>query len=200
MPSAAHIPGHPLHVVRRSVDGQPCFFTEHDRLCYLERLGKGLKAEACALHAYVLMSNHVHLLVTPSWRLSVVRLMNSLWCEAWSERFEARPVYPRRYVLACMRYIELNPVRARIALGAGDYRWSSYGANALGEDDLLLTPHGLYAALGRSSMERRAVYRRGFPDSYAPRTVSITRSGSGGAASARQATWPSGRTSTRRRS
>src|SRR5262249_21708569 len=112
-------------------------------------------------------------------------------------RFEFWPVYPRGYLLECMRYIELNPVRAGIVLNAGDYRWSSYGANALGDENPLLTPHAYYCALGRSPSERRAAYRRTF---YAPRTVPIKRAGSGGTTSARQATWPSGRTSTSRRS
>ncbi|MGD9951863.1 MAG: hypothetical protein AB7S87_04685, partial [Burkholderiales bacterium] len=75
---------------------------------------------------------------------------------------DATPVYTRRYVLACMRYIELNPVRAGIVREPARYRWSSYRANALGEDDALVTPHALYCALGRSPAERQAAYRRSF--------------------------------------
>jgi putative transposase len=195
----SHLPGHPLHLIRRGLLRGRCFFTEADRVGFLDALARGAKAEGCVVHAYVLMQNHVHLLVTPSRTRSVARLMASLASPLWEPRFEAWPVYSRRYVLECMRYIELNPVRARIVSRPGEYRWSSYGANALGDDDALVTPHSAYCLLGRSTGARRAAYRAGFR-SYAPRAMSRTRAASGGASSARQATWPSGRTSTSRRS
>jgi putative transposase len=124
----------------------------------------------CAVHAYVLMENHVHLLVTSSGSNGGVELAHALAQEA----LEVRPIYARRYLLACMRYIELNPVRAHIVDGPADYRWSSYRANALGYTDPIVTPHPLYYALGRSLEARRAAYarlvRRGFalPDSVSP--------------------------------
>ena len=157
-----HVPGHPLHVVRRSEEGQPLFHLDAERSAFLERIGRALRTESCALHAYVLMGNHLHLLLTPGWARAVPRLMASLWQSPWRERFDAWPVHPRSYVLACMRYIELNPVRAGMVRWPGDYRWSSYGANALGDDDALLTPHALYGALGRSIEERRRAYRESF--------------------------------------
>jgi putative transposase len=128
----------------------------------------------CAVHAYVLMANHVHLLLTPSGARGASKLAQSL-CDGyqryvaaaygsenrlWEEDREIRPVYARRYVLACMRYIELNPVRARLVLRPGDYRWSSFRSNALGQADAILTPHPLYYALGRSPASRRDAYAR----------------------------------------
>jgi putative transposase len=166
MATAAHppdagpqLPGHALHVIRRGVLRRPCFPGEDDRADFLGSLGRVAAAEGCAVHAYALMGNHVHLLVTPSRAPSVARLMRALASPLWDARYEAWPVHQRRYLLACMRYIELNPVRAGIVPGAGDYPWSSYAANALGEDNPLLTPHPHYVALGRSPAARRAAYR-----------------------------------------
>lgn len=124
----------------------------------------------CAVHAYALMANHVHLLVTSSGSSGGVELAHALA----DKELEVRPVHARRYLLSCMRYIELNPVRAGIVAHAADYRWSSYLANALGYVDPIVTPHPLYYALGRSPETRRAAYarfvRRGFarPDSVSP--------------------------------
>jgi putative transposase len=119
------------------------------------------------VHAYVLMGTHAHLLASPRRPADVARA-----CAALRARdCDATPVHARRYVLACMRYIELNPVRAAMVRHPAHYRWSSYRANALGEADALVTPHAVYCALGRSAEERRAAYRRACaaPRSRAPR-------------------------------
>lgn len=137
-------PGVPLHLVLRGAAAA--------------RLREAIAAADCAVHAYVLMGTHVHLLLTPKRRDAALPLI----CAAGAHAFDATPVYTRRYVLACMRYIELNPVRAGLVRHPAHYRWSSYRANALGEADPLLTPHALYCALGRSAEERRAAYRAGF--------------------------------------
>ena len=121
------------------------------------------------------MANHVHLLVTASGLRSASELAQEL-CEAplWDEDREIRPVHARRYLLACMRYIELNPVRAHLVADPGDYRWSSFRANAFGHNDPIVTPHPLYYALGRSPDLRRRAYarfvHRGFagPDRASP--------------------------------
>jgi REP-associated tyrosine transposase len=134
------------------------------------------------------MVNHVHLLVTPANGGGGSDLADAL-CERyqhyvsdrcgdqaalWDEGCEIRPVHARRYLLACMRYIELNPVRAGIVDQPADYRWSSYRANALGHDDPIVTPHPLYYALGRSADLRSRAYahfvHRGFarPGSASP--------------------------------
>ena len=117
-----------------------------------------LEASGCVLHAYALMASHAHLLLTPLRADGATRLARCLR----ASDLDASPVIARRYLLACMRYIELNPVRAGLARHPAHFRWSSYRANALGEPDALVTPHAAYCALGRSAAERHAAYRRGF--------------------------------------
>ncbi len=172
-PVPAQIPGHPLHVIQRGHARAACFFCERDRLAYLHWLGRYAARFGCAVHAYVLMGNHVHLLLTPSRAEGASRLMRSLAeryaryageahqrCgPLWEERIEALALQARRHLLACMRYIELNPVRARLVTAPEEYRWSSFRANALGQVDTLVTPHACYCALGRSAASRQAAYR-----------------------------------------
>ncbi|MGH8673641.1 MAG: transposase [Burkholderiales bacterium] len=175
------------HVIQRGRGRAPCFSCAEDRLAYLELLGTFAAHYECAVHAYVLMANHVHTLMMSS-AAGAAELARTL-CEryqryvaekygadgmVWDGNPEIRPVYARRYVLGCMRYIELNPVRAQIVTRPGDYRWSSYRSNALGHDDPVVTPHALYYALGRSADLRRRAYarfvHRGFagPDTASP--------------------------------
>ncbi|MDH3318967.1 MAG: hypothetical protein OEO84_04670 [Betaproteobacteria bacterium] len=129
---------------------------------------RSASAAACAVHAYVLMGTHTHLLLTPLRADAASPLIRAVGAQA----FDASPVYARRYVLACMRYIEMNPVRAGLVRHPAHYRWSSYRANALGEADALVTPHALYCALGRSADERRAAYRGTFRDAATTRARS----------------------------
>jgi putative transposase len=167
------LPGHPVHVVQRGFCRRACFYCEQDRLVYLHCLARHAARLGCCVHAYVLMPNHVHLLMTPSGAYAVSRLMRTVGerhshyvagtvggtSAVWDERFDASPVYLRRYLLACMRYIELNPVRAGIVARPSDYRWSSYRSNALGRDDALILAHPSYYALGRTPAARQAGYR-----------------------------------------
>jgi REP-associated tyrosine transposase len=173
-------PGVALHLVQRGCGRAPCFSGARDRLAYLEALRECAARSACAVHAYALMGNHVHLLVTPAQAGGASRLIRRAadrygrhLAEAyghegpvWEERFDGSPVRVRRYLLACMLYIELNPVRAGLVRKAGAYRWSSYRANAEGGDDALVTPHPGYCALGRSRKERCAAYRSLFEDEF----------------------------------
>jgi len=175
-PISPEIPGHPLHVIQRGHLQAACFFGEEDCGAYLGWLGEYAVGYGCSVHAYVLMGNHVHLLLTPSRAGGVAGLMRSLGeryaryaAEAhhrdgalWEDRYEAVPVHVGRYLLSCMRYIELNPVRARVVASPGQHRWSSFRANALGEHDALLTPHAHYCALGRDAGSRQAAYRAQF--------------------------------------
>ena len=161
-----------LHVVQRGRARSPCFSCTRDRAAYLEALRECSARAECAVHAYVLMGNHVHLLVTFERGAGPARLMPALAAgyarylaaayghedRVWEEAYDASPVHARRHLLACMRYIEENPVRAGLAVHPGEYPWSSYRANALGEDDDLLTPHPHYYSLGRSPAKRRAAY------------------------------------------
>ena len=167
------IPGHPLHVIQRGHLQAACFFGDEDCAAYLGWLGRYAARLACSVHAYVLMGNHVHLLLTPSRAGGVIRLMRALGERyarhvadvhhrdgaLWEDRYDAVPVHVPRYLLFCMRYIELNPVRARVVAWPGQYRWSSFRANALGHNDALLTPHAHYCALGRDAESRQAAYR-----------------------------------------
>ena len=174
----AQVPGHPLHVIQRGYCRVACFFCERDRVAYHHWLGAYAERFGCAVHAYVLMGNHVHLLVTPSRPQGASRLMHALGerymryigeaherCgPLLEERFKALTLRSRRHLLDCMRYIESNPVRARLVAAPGDYRWSSFRANALGHEDALVTPHSCYYALGRSAALRQAAYRALFQD------------------------------------
>lgn len=161
-----------LHVVQRARERRACFSCTRDRVAYLDALRECAERERCAVHAYALMGNHVHLLLTSVLVNGAARLMPAIAAgyachlrsaygddEAlWEEAYDATPVRARRHLFATMRYIEENPVRAGLAAHPGEYRWSSYRANALGENGALLTPHPLYCSLGRSPEERRAAY------------------------------------------
>ena len=190
----AQIPGHPLHVVQRGYCRAACFFRERDRVAYLHWLGAYAQHSGCAVHAYVLMGNHVHLLLTPSRPEGTSRLMRSLG-ERYTqyigevhersgplleERFTALTLRSRRHLLDCMRYIELNPVRARLVAAPGEYRWSSFRSNALGYDDALVTPHSSYYALGRTAASRQAAYRALFEDELSAPEPRRTRARAGG--------------------
>jgi len=168
-----HLAGLPLHIVQRGHNRDACFFTDEDCQAYKEWLGEALTATGCQLHAYVLMTNHVHLLLTPPAPEAVSRLMISLGRRyvqyinrtyrrtgtLWDSRYKSSLVQEEHYLLLCQRYIELNPVRAGMVEDPAHYRWSSYRANGLGQPDRLLTPHPLYLGLDNSEEERRAAYR-----------------------------------------
>ncbi|MGP1680618.1 MAG: transposase [Burkholderiales bacterium] len=168
-----HLDGVPLHIVQRGHNREPCFFAEEDYLSYLHWLGEALGEAECALHAYVLMTNHVHLLLTPKKAEAVPRLIISLGRRyvqyinrsyrrtgtLWDSRYKSSAVEAEAYLLVCQRYIELNPVRAAMIEDPAHYRWSSYRANALGQTDARVTSHALYRSLGRTERERQAAYR-----------------------------------------
>lgn len=167
------MPGLPAHVVQRGNNRQAIFFESSDYAAYLSWLGEGLERYGCELHAYVLMTNHVHLLVTPESRDGIGRLLQYVGRHyvpyinhsygrtgtLWEGRYKASMVQEEHYLLCCMRYIELNPVRAGMVRSPAHYRWSSYRANAQGHEDKLVTTHDRYRGLSRNSTERQAVYR-----------------------------------------
>ena len=164
---------YPQHVVQRGNNRQPCFLDEEDYRHYLACLGKASTKYAVSIHAYVLMGNHVHLLLTPKTDTGVSLFMQSVgrryvWYfnrrhnrtgTLWEGRYRASLVQDDAYLLACYRYIELNPVRAGLAGDPVGYRWSSYSANALGRRNPLVTPHAKFAELGRTPSETQAAYR-----------------------------------------
>lgn len=168
-----HLDSVPLHIVQRGHNRQPCFFAEEDYHTYLHWLGEALEKERCALHAYALMTNHVHLLLTPRKAEAVPRLIIALGRRyvqyinttyrrsgtLWDSRYKSSLIQAETYLLACQRYIELNPVRAAMVEDPAHYRWTSYRANALGQASDVITPHVLYRALGTTDKARQNAYR-----------------------------------------
>ena len=157
------VPGVPVHAIQRGNNRAPCFADDEDRAFFLHHLERLASAESCAVHAYCLMTNHVHLLFTPEREECCARLFKRLGLlhtqyvnrkyrrsgTLWEGRFRSCLVQSDFYLLACYRYIELNPVRAGMVAHPGEYRWSSYRANADGIPDPRVTPHSEYLLLGR---------------------------------------------------
>lgn len=170
------IPNIPQHVITRGVDRQAVFFHKQDYGLYLKALQNAAATNECLVHAYVLMTNHVHLLVTPRRKTSLPLMMQSMGRNyvqrlnvrygrtgtLWEGRYKASLVQSGHYLLACQRYIELNPVRARMVAAPGDYPYSSYAHHAAGVDDGLITEHACYLGLAADHSERHQAYRRLF--------------------------------------
>ncbi len=167
------IAGIPWHIIQRGNNRSACFYADEDYRRYLDTLGEMAQKYDCAIHAYVLMTNHVHLLLTPKKKDSASLLMKHLGQRyvqyvnrvyrrsgtLWEGRFRSCLTQSEDYVLSCYRYIELNPVRAAMVTHPREYRWSSYLANAEGVADDLLSPQTEYLRLGRDAETRRAAYR-----------------------------------------
>lgn len=159
--------------MQRGHNREPCFFSQEDYLTYLFWLGEALVEYDCALHAYVLMTNHVHLLLTPTMAEGIpnliiylgrryVQYVNRSYRRTgtlWDSRYKSSLVHAETYLLTCQRYIELNPLRASMVDDPAHYRWTSYRSNALGQADSLLTPHALNLSLGRNDKDRQGAYR-----------------------------------------
>jgi putative transposase len=165
MPRLARVafPELTLHVVQRGHDRRDCFFAEADYVAYLQLLRTFALRFRCSVHAYCLMTNHVHLLVTPHAEKacalmmkftsqSYVQRINRRFDRKgtlWEGRFYSCPVGSERHALNCYRYIEQNPVDARMVAHPRDYRWSSYAVNAGGSQDGFIAPHPAYEALAQ---------------------------------------------------
>ncbi len=179
----------PQHVLARGVDRQEVFFKRKDRELYMTSLGEAAEKHGCAVHAYVLMTNHIHLLMTPQQENSIplvmqamgrlyVQRLNKLYERTgtlWEGRYKASLVQDSRYLLTCQRYIELNPVRAGIVKVPAGYPWSSFACNALGKRDSLVTPHPIYQQLDDGPASRQRAYRKLFSDILSPRELSEMR-------------------------
>lgn len=173
-----NLPGMPQHVIQRGNNREPCFFEQTDYRRYLAYLREAADKNHCRLHAYVLMTNHVHLLLTPMAEHGVAHLMQDLGRKyvryinrqhqrtgtLWEGRYKSSLIDSEAYLLTCMRYIELNPVRAGMVQEPGDYPWSSYGCNAHGKTNVLVTPHPLFIGLGMDPATRQRAYRELFSD------------------------------------
>jgi putative transposase len=165
-----------VHVVQRGHSRNPVFFDTGDYYTYLDYLRDAVRRHGCKIHAYVLMTNHVHLLITPDSKQGISRVMQSLnrlyvpyinftygtSGTIWEGRYKASLIEHEEYLLTCMRYIELNPVRAGMVRAPEEYYWSSYGVNAWGDTDDCLTPHDLYISLAKTAEARRRAYRQLF--------------------------------------
>jgi putative transposase len=191
MPRIARIflPAVPLHVIQRGHDRQRCFFIDDDFQAYRERLRQQAVLVQCRVHAYVLMSNHVHLLVSVADARCLAAMMKGV-AQAYSQYFNARRgmsgtvwdgrykscmVQTEEYFLMCQRYIELNPVRAGMVRFPGHFKWSSYRSNAEGRHDGIVTPHSMYERLGRDASERRQAYLKLFQDALTPMQIAQIR-------------------------
>lgn len=167
------LPDVPLHLIQRGNNRQICFAADEDYRLYLDWLKQYADKTGCRIHAYVLMTNHVHLLVSSSLAGAPGELMKALGQRyvqyfnrtyrrsgtLWEGRYRSCLTQAEDYLLACQRYIELNPVRAGMVAHPAEYRWSSYRANAQGEENLLVVPHEVYLGLGQDMACRQAAYR-----------------------------------------
>ena len=172
-PTRPDLPGVPQHIIQRGNDRHPCFFADADYLRYRAELRELALREGCAIHAYALMTNHVHLLVTPLAAGAVARLMQSLGRRyvrhindryhrtgtLWEGRYKACLVDDGDYLMQCHRYIELNPLRAAMVADPRDYPWSSHRSNAYGEHDPLVSPHPAYLALSTNPAQRQVAFQ-----------------------------------------
>jgi putative transposase len=183
------VAGQVLHVIQRGNNRMGIFRDPADHAYFLSCLQDAAERHGVCIHAYVLMTNHVHLLASPADASSLPKALqsvgrryvyrfNSLYDRTgtlWEGRYRACIVDSERYLLTCMRYIELNPVRAGLCRQPDLYRWSSHAANVGGVSDPLVTPHELYERLGDTSEARRAAYKALFGSEIAPQDLDAIR-------------------------
>lgn len=185
-----NLPGYPQHVIIRGNNREPIFYATEDYQYYLSKLNDACKKHECELHAYVLMTNHVHLILTPSTEGGVsktIQMLGRYYVQyfnynyqrtgtLWEGRYKASLIDSTHYLLTCYRYIELNPSRAGMVNHPSEYPWSSYRYNALGGVDYNVTPHSEYLALGASPIERQTAYRDLFNTHITEKTIDEIRS------------------------
>ena len=170
------IPGYPMHIVQRGNNRLPCFHRNQDYVMYLNSLAEMSTKYEVDVHAFVLMTNHVHILVTPTTSDGASRMMQQVGRKyvqlfnkynqrsgtLWEGRFRSTLIDSETYLFACYRYIELNPVRAHMVNVPDDYRWSSYRVNALGSKSTLIKPRQELLQLSKDRNFRLERYRRIF--------------------------------------
>lgn len=188
-PPRLELPGVAHHVIQRGNNRAACFFGDADRRFYLRCLEEAARRRGCDVHAYVLMGNHVHLLVTPAESGALgammqdlsgryVRVINRIHTRTgtlWEARFRSSLVDSENYLLVCQRYIELNPVRAGLVADPGAHPWSSHSYYAAGRASRLVTEHPVYVRLGLTSTERRDAYLSLFAEALDDRVVQSIR-------------------------
>ncbi|QJI32080.1 transposase [Pseudomonas sp. ADAK18] len=188
------LPGVPLHIIQRGNNRSVCFYSEDDYIFYIKNLAELAGVHGCEVHAWCLMTNHVHLLLTPSCISGAGLLMKGLGQRyvqyinrtyqrtgtLWEGRFRSCIVQQEEYVLACYRYIELNPVRAGMVDHPAEYRWTSYRENAQGESSSFIKPHAIYNELGCDVSRRTEAYRALFKGPLAPALIDQIRTSTNG--------------------
>lgn len=188
------VAGIPWHIIQRGNNRTACFYCTDDYHRYLRDLAEQATKFGCHIHAYCLMTNHVHLLITPERQDSVGLMMKHLGQRyvqyinrtyrrtgtLWEGRFRSCLAQSEHYVMACYRYIELNPVRAGMVEHPADYPWSSYRSNGQGLASALLNQHALYRVLGRSGGERCRRYRELFRVHLEPELIDEIRQATNG--------------------
>ena len=186
--------GVPFHIIQRGNNRQSCFFDDEDYQLYLDWLKECARNSGCSIHAYVLMTNHVHLLLTPAQSESAASLMKQLGQRyvqyinrtykrsgtLWEGRFRSSIIEQQDYLFICQRYIEMNPVRASMVAHPGEYFWSSYQVNGQGKNSELVTPHALYLDLGQNDTERQLAYRELFRNELDPGKIDKIRKATNG--------------------
>lgn len=164
--------GYPHHIIQRGNNRQAIFTSGADHEYLLALLVESARDAKVAIHAYVLMSNHLHLLATPQTAEGVPQMMQALGRSyvryfnarqgrtgtLWEGRYKSTLIQADRYLLACMVYMDLNPVRAGLVSDPGDYPWSSYLHYIGRKADKLVTPHPLYWELGNTPFAREHAY------------------------------------------
>lgn len=186
-----YLPGVSVHVMQRGHDRLPVFFCDDDYRQYLIYLKENAERYSCSVHAYVLMTNHIHLLLTPELENSVSSLFQGIGRQyvtyinktyqksgsLWEGRHKGCIIDSERYLLSCMRYIELNAVRASMVDRPEEYYWSSFSSNAEADDNAIITPHDLYLSLGRNKEERSAMYSNMFKTAFVEEELKSIRAG-----------------------
>lgn len=203
----------PLHITQRGINRWPTFLEDVDLAFYRLALYTASRESGCKVHAYALMTNHVHLLLTPTHALGPSRLMQSLGRRyvryfndryrrsgpLWEGRYRSAPIASDVHLLCTYRYIELNPVRASMVRHPAQYEWSSFRCNALGAPDPIIEPHPSYSGLGRGESDRREAYVALFSSELAPDAVAAIRAGTRSRFEPRATTYENAVTSTNER-
>ena len=167
------VEGQPQHIIQRGNNRELIFVHDDDYRFYLECLQDAIKKNNLSIHSYVLMTNHVHILASPETETSISKTLQSVGRRyvqyfnytykrtgtLWEGRYKATVIDSDQYLLTCMRYIELNPVRADMVKKPSDYPWSSYAANAEGKTNQLIKPHEIYRQMGIDDERRQSTYR-----------------------------------------
>lgn len=188
------LPNVPQHIIQRGNNRSVCFYADEDYRKYLEWLKEYADKSSCQVHAYVLMTNHVHLLVSAEQTDAIGVMMKALGQRyvqyinrtykrtgtLWEGRYKSCPIQAESYLMTCQRYIELNPIRANIVEHPAEYQWSSYRTNAQGEPSELIKPHVNYEQLGLNQETRQDAYRELFRYQLDPKLVDEIRQSTNG--------------------